>query len=257
VYGGQAAVPQQDVPPLEWIGFNGGLAEFGYGGEGFCYDNELPCHKQHVEPYELASRLVTIGEWLEFMAAGGYETPELWLSDGAAWLEKSGAAAPGYWEQRDGEWWHYTLAGWRRVAESEPVCHISLYEADAYANWRGARLPTEYEWELAARDADTAGNFADSRRFHPAPLAGDGQGLSQLYGDVWEWTRSQYAPYPGFKPLSGALGEYNGKFMCDQFVLRGGSCATSPGHIRPTYRNFFAAPSRWQFTGLRLAKDAS
>jgi ergothioneine biosynthesis protein EgtB len=241
-----------------------------------------------LEPYLLAVRLVTNGEYLEFMADGGYRRAELWLSLGWATREQNGWTEPFYWEQRDGEWWHYTLAGMRRVDPHQPLPHISYFEADAFARWAGARLPTEAEWEVAAASVPVTGNFAESGLFHPAaagalagPVAGDHAapnaeagdaanagdapsastgnglpGLRQLYGDVWEWTQSPYAPYPGFRPAAGAIGEYNGKFMCNQYVLRGGSCATSRSHIRDSYRNFFPPEATWQFTGLRLARDA-
>lgn len=204
---------------------------------------------------------MTCGEYLEFMRDGGYERPELWLSDGWAEVQEREWTEPFYWEERDGTWVAYTLSGLRPVVESEPVSHLSYYEADAFARWAGARLPTEEEWELAAGSVPVEGNFVETGLLHPAPAASEQagaaeNGLRQMFGDIWEWTRSQYEPYPGFEPLDGALGEYNGKFMCDQFVLRGGSCATSRTHIRPTYRNFFHADESWQFTGLRLARDA-
>ncbi|MFB3133159.1 MAG: SUMF1/EgtB/PvdO family nonheme iron enzyme, partial [Rhodothermales bacterium] len=193
-----------------------------------------------------------------FMDDGGYETPALWLSMGWATREEQGWATPSYWEKRDGRWMHFTLAGLRDVDPDEPVCHVSYFEADAYARWAGARLPGEHEWEIAAHTTPMQGNFVEEEHFHPvAATASTGSHpLLQVYGDVWEWTRSPYAPYPGYQPAPGALGEYNGKFMCNQFVLRGGSCATSITHIRSTYRNFFPPDARWQFMGIRLAKDA-
>ncbi len=244
-----------DAPPIGWQAHSGGIGWLGYNGAGFCFDNELPRHRVYLEPFRLATRLVTNAEYLAFMADGGYEWPELWLSDGWNTVNAQGWRAPLYWEQRDGAWWLQTLAGPRPVAPAEPVCHVSYYEADAYARWAGARLPTEAEWETAAGGLPLAGNFVESERFHPAPAPVGGPGLQQMYGDVWEWTASAYSPYPGFRPSAGALGEYNGKFMCSQLVLRGGSCATSASHIRASYRNFFPPDARWQFSGIRLADD--
>jgi ergothioneine biosynthesis protein EgtB len=240
--------------PLRWVPFEGGLHWIGSEGEHFSYDNEGPRHREWLEPFELANRLVVNREFLDFMADGGYERPELWLSAGWATVQENGWTEPFYWERRDGEWWNFTLSGMRPVAPEEPVSHLSYFEADAFARWAGARLPTEAEWEVAAASSAVVGNLADDGRFHPAaaPATTD---LGQMYGDVWEWTRSQYVPYPGYTPPPGALGEYNGKFMCNQFVLRGGSCATSASHIRPTYRNFFPPEATWQFTGMRLARD--
>ncbi len=248
------------LSPLEWTHFPEGLCEIGHDGDGFCYDNETPRHRHFVHEFLLANRLVTNAEYLEFMRDGGYERPELWLSDGWATVQENQWTEPFYWESRNGGWWTFTLSGMREVVEHEPVCHLSYFEADAFARWADARLPTEHEWERAAQTVSIEGNFVESGRAHPAPAsakpgANGSTRLRQMYGDVWEWTRSQYSPYPGYKPLPGALGEYNGKFMCNQFVLRGGSCATSRTHIRPTYRNFFAPASTWQFTGLRLAQD--
>lgn len=249
-------VKDQPVPPLRWVEFPEGLCEIGFEGEGFCFDNETPRHRVFVERYAVGSRLVTNGEYLAFIDDGGYERPEFWLSAGWATAQEQGWTAPLYWEEAEGEWRQFTLSGIRRVEEAAPVCHVSYFEADAYARWAGARLLTEAEWEFAARDAPRGGNFAEEEQFHPVPLsADDGRALHQIYGDVWEWTRSAYSPYPGYAPHPGALGEYNGKFMCGQFVLRGGSCATSATHIRPTYRNFFPPDARWQFSGIRLAKD--
>ena len=249
------------APPLGWIESAGGLTWIGHAGPGFSFDNETPRHQVFVQPFALADRLVTNGEYLEFMHDDGYRRPELWLSMGWATVEANQWTEPFYWERRDGEWWNFTLRGMRPVDPAEPVCHLSFFEADAFARWAGARLPTEFEWELLAAAAPIDGNLADNGDFHPRPATSPSRSTAnpsplQLYGDVWEWTRSQYSPYPGFKPAEGALGEYNGKFMCNQFVLRGGSCATSPSHIRPTYRNFFPPDATWQFTGLRLARDS-
>ena len=223
----------------------------------FVFDNETPRHRVLLEPFALADRCVTSGEWLAFMADGGYSSPELWLSDGWAWLQSPGALrAPLYWQQNDGVWFEYTLAGEREVDPDAPVTHISFYEADAYARWVGARLPTEAEWEvMAERHATPSPNYLDERCLHPRSSAGPGTGPRDLLGNQWEWTSSPYGAYPGFRPATGALGEYNGKFMCNQLVLRGGSCATPQGHVRPSYRNFFYPPNQWQFTGVRLARD--
>lgn len=243
-----------DPMPSIWREFPGGLDWIGHEGIGFCFDNEAPRHPVYIEGFELASRAVTNGEYLAFMEDGGYRRPELWLSDGWNGVNARGWDAPLYWEKVDGVWWTQTLGGFRRVAEAEPVCHVSYYEADAYARWAGARLPTEAEWEVAARDEEISGNFLENEGLHPRPAEG-GTRLAQCFGDVWEWTGSPYTPYPGMRPAAGALGEYNAKFMCNQLVLRGGSCATPRTHIRPTYRNFFPPEARWQFSGFRLARS--
>ena len=244
------------APALAWIPFDAGIREIGFAGDGFSFDNEGPRHRVFLEPYQLGSRLVTCGEYSEFMEDGGYTRPQFWLSEGWNRVAAKQMSAPLYWERRDGVWCHYTLSGLQPVNPDEPVCHVSMFEADAYASWAGARLATEFEWEAAAEGLPVAGNFVDSGLFHPAVAPGS-PGLTQMYGDVWEWTRSSYDPYPGYSPAPGALGEYNGKFMCNQYTLRGGSCATSLSHIRPTYRNFFPADAAWQFMGIRLAKDLS
>ncbi len=245
------------VPPMEWVSFPEGIYWIGHEGDGFAFDNEGPRHRQFVQSFQLASRLVTNGEYLEFMEDGGYDDPLLWLSEGWATVRAEEWKAPLYWEKRDGRWWVMTLSGLREVDKAEPVCHVSYFEADAYARWADARLPTEAEWEVAAHDVPVEGNFVENGLYHPAPLNASTTGgkLAQMYGDVWEWTQSSYAPYPNFKPGPGAIGEYNGKFMCNQYVLRGGSCATSLSHIRSTYRNFFPANAQWQFMGIRLAKE--
>ena len=241
-----------------WLGFEGGARQIGHAGSGFCFDNETPRHKVWLEDFEIATHPVTNGDYLRFIEDGGYRRPELWLSAGWDAVTTRGWQAPMYWELVDGAWHTFTLHGMAPVEPNTPICHVSFYEAEAYARWAGARLPTEAEWEIAAEFAPRDGNFLESGALHPlalreAPAPG---ALAQAYGDVWEWTRSDYSPYPGFRPAPGAVGEYNGKFMCNQYVLRGGSCATPQSHIRPTYRNFFPADARWQFSGLRLARDA-
>jgi ergothioneine biosynthesis protein EgtB len=241
--------------PLTWVGHEGGLVEIGHAGDGFCFDNEQPRHKHYLEPFALASRLVTCGEYLEFIRDGGYHRPELWLSDGWDTICAQQWRAPLYWFQADSaDWEVYTLRGPMPVDQilNTPVVHISLYEADAFARWAGKRLPNEFEWEIAASKLSMAGNFLETGALHPLP-ARSGDGLQQMSGDVWEWTASAYLGYPGFAALPGALGEYNGKFMSSQMVLRGGSAVTPASHIRSTYRNFFSPATRWQFSGVRLA----
>ncbi len=253
-YRGRAEATASDVPELGWRAEAEGLRWIGHDGRGFAFDNEGPRHRVFLTKFELASRPATNGEFLRFVEDGGYDRPELWLSDGWNAVEGKGWSAPLYWERHDGRWSIFTLSGLRALDLSEPVCHVSFYEADAYARWAAARLPTEAEWEAAAADAPIEGTFLESERFHPAPASADGPVL-QLFGDVWQWTASAYAPYPGYRPLPGALGEYNGKFMANQLVLRGGSCATPRSHVRPSYRNFFPPDARWQFSGIRLARD--
>ncbi len=241
------------APPLVWCAYDEGTRWIGHAGEGFAFDNEEPRHQVFVPGFALGSRLITNREFLDFIEDGGYRRPELWLSDGWSTVTQLGWRAPLYWEQRDGVWLAMTLAGLGEVGVHEPVCHVSYYEADAFARWAGARLPTEAEWEVVAAGVAIEGNFQESGLLTPAP-APSGSPV-QLFGDVWEWTQSAYAAYPGYRPPVGALGEYNGKFMCNQLVLRGGSCVTPQSHMRATYRNFFPPSARWQFTGIRLARD--
>lgn len=245
----------QSPAPLNWLPFEEGIYEIGNNNDEYTYDNEHPLHRKFLESFELTDRLITNGEYMEFMEDGGYTRSPLWLDDGWATVNEQGWDAPLYWTKKDGSWHHYTLGGLRQVNPHEPVTHLSYYEADAYARWAGARLPREAEWEAAAGDQPGEGNFVEDGHFHPQPLQKNSEGLKQMYGDVWEWTMSAYEPYPGYQPLPGALGEYNGKFMCSQYVLRGGSCATSKTHIRKTYRNFFYPDARWQFNGFRLARN--
>jgi ergothioneine biosynthesis protein EgtB len=240
--------------PGGWTSFDGGVAEVGYAGRLFAFDNERPRHKTFLQPFEIRNRLATNREFLEFMKDGGYRRPELWLSLGWSTLREQQWAAPLYWIERDGSWHEFSLGGLRRLNLDEPVCHVSYFEADAFARWSGARLPTEAEWEHAASGLDLKGSFVESERYHPAPVDGD-TGLAQMSGEAWQWTASPYAASPGSAPLPGTLGEYNGKFMCNQYVLRGGSCASPATHLRATYRNFFPPDARWQFTGLRLSRD--
>ena len=244
------------TPPLAWTSFDGGIQEVGHDGDGFAFDNEGPRHSALLRPYRLANRLVTNSEWLEFMEDGGYRDFRHWLSDGWGTVQREGWLAPYYWEEKDSTWFQMTHEGLLRVVPSAPVCNISYYEADAFARWAGKRLPTEFEWEVAARTGSTTGNTLGTGAFRPSTApANCASGLSQLIGDVWEWTQSSYSPYPGFKAAEGALGEYNGKFMVNQQVLRGASCLTPDGHSRPIYRNFFYPHQRWLFGGLRLAED--
>jgi ergothioneine biosynthesis protein EgtB len=243
------------IDVIKWIDFEGGVVEIGYGGNGFCFDNEIPRHRQYLQPYSLASRLVTNGEYMEFVEEGGYKNPEYWLSEGVDWLQAHRLSAPIYWRKSDDGWQEFTLGGPARLNPDLPVAHVAYFEADAYARWRQARLPTEAEWERAAMTCKLQGNFGDDNLFHP--LSANGRGLLQMFGDAWEWTQSSYSPYPGYLPAAGALGEYNGKFMVNQYVLRGGSCVTPRDHIRSTYRNFFPTHARWQFSGIRLARDAA
>jgi len=237
---------------MRWLERAGGIHRVGYEGEGFAYDNETPRHQVLLRDHRLADRFVTNGEYRVFIGDGGYEDPALWLSDGWALIQHEGWRHPLYWERHGGDWMQFTLGGLRTLDPHEPACHLSFYEADAYARWAGNRLPFESELEVLLEEQSVTGNFADSGRLHPA-AAGDG---GQWFGDLWAWTASPYTAYPGFRPLAGSMGEYNGKFMSNQIVLRGGSCVTPPGHMRASYRNFFYPGERWAFTGLRLAEDA-
>jgi len=252
---GLPSSPAETVPSLEWISYDGGLHEIGHAGVGFAFDNEGPRHKVYLYPFALANRPVTNGDYLEFINDDGYSRPEFWLSDGWDQIRHAGWRAPLYWLPNERGWTLFTLGGERPLDPHAPVCHLSYYEADAYARWAGARLPTEQEWEVAAIQEPREGNFLDRGQFQPdASWATNGR-LYKIFGDVWEWTSSAYAAYPGFRPAAGAMGEYNGKFMCNQFVLRGGSAVTPAQHVRASYRNFFPPHSRWMFSGLRLARD--
>ena len=244
------------VPKQSFINFDEGIYEIGHPGNDFGYDNEFPRHKEYTKPFGLGNRLVTNREYIDFIEDNGYKNTELWLSDGFSTVEREKWSGPLYWAKQDGEWWNFKLTGFHKVDLNEPVCHISYYEADAYARWAGYRLPTEAEWEIAAGNLPISGNFVENGNFHPIAIPEEeDNSLKQMYGDTWEWTMSPYIPYPGYKTLPGALGEYNGKFMSNQMILRGGSCATSKSHIRRYYRNFFYPGSRWQFMGIRLAKN--
>jgi ergothioneine biosynthesis protein EgtB len=255
------APPPQIVAPaaaLDWIGFDGGLVEIGHRGNGFAFDNEGPRHKVWLEPFRLAARPVTCAEYVEFIDDGGYRQPEFWLSDGWATVRAEGWEAPLYWRHDDNGWSIFTLGGRRRLDPAEPLCHVSFFEADAFAKWAGKRLPTEAEWEFSADGVPVTGNFSDRGRFHPCAAFGAAEGRTiprQMFGDVWEWTASPYIAYPRFRAPAGAIGEYNGKFMCNQMVLRGGAAVTPAGHMRASYRNFFPPSARWAFAGVRLAED--
>lgn len=250
------APPRRESTPLRWRRGREGLQSIGHLGAGFGFDNEGPRHQVFVAPHELASRLVSNGEYREFMADGGYARPELWLSDGWATRRREQWEAPAYWLRHEETWQIFGLGGVRPLDPGEPVAHLSFFEADAYARWAGARLPLESEWELAAKEPDPEDNLLETGWLQPASARNEASDVpAQLFGDVWEWTGSPYVSYPGYRAASGALGEYNGKFMCNQYVLRGGSCATPRSHIRASYRNFFPAHARWQWSGLRLARD--
>lgn len=253
---GRPQAPHAKTPALGWRDYPGGVRDIGHAGEGFAFDNEGPRHQALIQPFRMADRLVTNGEWIEFIEDGGYRDVRLWLSDGWACVQREQWTGPLYLEERDGAFIQMTFDGLVPVDPGAPVAHVSYYEADAFARWAGKRLPTEFEWEIAARDAAGPANTLDSGALRPLP-AGAGDGLLQMQGDVWQWTSSAYAPYPRYRPPAGAIGEYNGKFMVSQQVLRGASCVTPADHSRPTYRNFFYPWQRWQFCGLRLADDAS
>jgi ergothioneine biosynthesis protein EgtB len=248
--------PRCSAPALRWTRYDEAMHEIGHDGGGFAFDNEGPRHRVFLQAFDLASRPVTNGEFLDFIDDGGYQQPDAWLSDGWAAVQREGWRGPLYWESGDDTRRMLTLGGLREIRAEEPVCHVSFYEADAYARWAGARLPSEHEWEIATANAPIEGNFLESDLLHPAAAGETTGNFAQLFGDVWEWTRSAYAPYPGYRPPAGALGEYNGKFMSNQMTLRGSSCATSQSHVRASYRNFFYPTARWQFSGFRLARDA-
>ncbi|MGD0392704.1 MAG: ergothioneine biosynthesis protein EgtB [Acidimicrobiales bacterium] len=248
-------MPAPTAPsPQTWTEHPAGTYEIGHGGQGFCFDNELPRHRTYVEAFAIADRVTTCGEWLAFIDDDGYHRPELWLSDGWAAVQSEGWECPLYWTRPEGDWQEFTLGGPTPVNPAQPVCHLSYYEADAFARWAGVRLPTEAEWELAAAGQGVQGNFLDQTKLHPTPDPAS-SATRTPFGNVWQWTSSAYSPYPGFEPAPGAVGEYNGKFMVNQYVLRGGSCVTPPDHVRAPYRNFFPPSSRWAFTGLRLARN--
>jgi ergothioneine biosynthesis protein EgtB len=268
------AIAATATTPLGWLDYAGGVVEIGAAGgsraddlrrdnfsvddfcfDNFCFDNETPRHRVFLEPYALGDRLVTNGEYRDFIRDGGYRRPELWLADGWQAVARHAWEAPLYWRPQGDDYRHYTLHGERELRADEPVVHIGYYEADAFARWARARLPTESEWEHAAGVAPVRGHFNDDGPLHPLPAAAGQSGPRQMFGDAWEWTASAYLPYPGFRPQAAALGEYNAKFMCNQWVLRGGSCASSSGHLRASYRNFFYPWDRWQFTGVRLARS--
>ncbi|MBD1849045.1 ergothioneine biosynthesis protein EgtB [Leptolyngbya sp. FACHB-711] len=247
------AAPPPVAAQEQWLDYPGGLYTIGHDSSDFAFDNESPRHQVYLQDYWLAARLVTNGEYLEFMQHGGYSKPEYWLAEGWTIAQTQQWQAPLYWERIDGDWWMMTLSGMRPVNPDEPICHVSYYEADAYARWAGKRLPTEAEWEVAAAQVPIQGNLLETGQLHPMTAIASTR-PDQLFGDVWEWTQSAYLPYPRYQPAAGAVGEYNGKFMCNQMVLRGGSCATAHSHIRASYRNFFPPSTRWQFSGIRLCE---
>lgn len=251
-YVAKALARSKEVASASWCNFDGGIVRIGHAGDGFCFDNELPRHRQYVEPFALASRLVNNGEYLQFVEEGGYADAALWLSEGWDWIQVNHIEQPMYWQHDDSGWQEFTLHGMQRLDANRPAIHLSFFEADAYARWRGARLPTEAEWEHAA--AATA-DFG-TPDLHPSACPTSSNGcVAQFFGAAWQWTLSSYGPYPGYQAAQGALGEYNGKFMSNQYVLRGSSCATPAAHARITYRNFFPSSARWQFSGIRLARS--
>ncbi len=258
-YGERWPLTPVEARKPRWLRFDGGLVETGHAGTGFAFDNEGPRHQFFLQPFEIASHPVTHGEFAEFIADGGYTRPDLWLSLGWDWVQNHRVSGPMYWQREQDEWRTFTLHGMVGIDPNTPICHINFFEAEAYARWAGARLPREQEWEYVATGVPLTGNFLESGALHPLALREEVAGdiPAQMFGDVWEWTQSAYLPYPGFRTAPGAVGEYNGKFMCNQFVLRGGSCATPAGHIRATYRNFFPPDARWQFSGCRLARDSN
>lgn len=253
---GPIAVDPNADQTLGYKSVQGGVVEIGHNGEGFAFDCEGPRHSVFLEPFRLADRLISNQEWIEFIRDGGYDNPLLWLSEGWARARSENWTMPLYWDKRDDEYWAMTLRGAQPIDPAAPVCHVGYFEADAFATWARRRLPTEAEWEHAAGDVSQTGNFLELGRLRPKPAVKATGEVRQMFGDVWEWTRSAFSPYPRFRAAEGAIGEYNGKFMCGQFVLRGGSCVTAADHVRPTYRNFFPPDARWQFSGLRLAEDA-
>ena len=253
--GAVAAAASAAAGPPTFSSFAGGLTRLGHGGTGFAFDNEGPAHDRFVLPFALADRLVTCGEYQVFVEDGCYLRPELWLSDGWDASRRGGWQMPLYWRRRENRLWHFSLCGLEPLRPEAPVANLSFFEAEAYARWAGCRLPHEWEWEIAARRTEVRGNLLESGHLGARPAPAGASAPAQLYGDLWEWTQSPYAPYPGYRQPAGAMGEYNGKFMCNQLVLRGGSCATPKRHIRATYRNFFPPEVRWQFSGIRLAKD--
>ena len=248
----QSVISVNTVPNLGWNEFDSGLYVMGGSAGQFCFDNELPEHKVHLVDFQIANRLITNGEYLKFVESGCYQDPSHWLSEGWTVIQQQQWQHPIYWHNRKGKWYEFSLQGMQPLDPNLPACHLSYFEADAYARWADARLATEFEWELAAKNHQLEGNFAESAEFHPTAATAVNQ---QFFGDCWEWTSSAYAAYPGFTTAPGAIGEYNGKFMCNQMVLRGGSCVTSSSHIRQSYRNFFYTDARWQFSGIRLARD--
>ncbi len=248
--------PATPASAMDWKRFDGGIVAIGHKGAEFSFDNERPHHEVLLQPFELADRLVTCGEWIDFIEAGGYDKPDNWLSDGWHTVNKHGWRAPEYWYEIDGQWMIFTLAGMRPVNPAEPVSHVSYYEADAFASWAGARLATEAEWEHAAERAVIPADAGTRSVVHPAPAGPPDGALRQMFSELWQWTSSSYSPYPGFETAPGAVGEYNGKFMVNTWVLRGGCVATPGGHVRPSYRNFFMPGTRWHFSGVRLARNA-